>query len=94
MLMISALPTSAKIASGIAVGGGAGAAYFAALLVNARSYARHAVGVAIALQAVRFGMLALVLYGLARLGPAALLSGLAGVLFARHVAVRLSRHSP
>lgn len=94
MLMFSALSTSTQIAAGLAVGGGAGAAYFAALLVNARSYARHAVGVAIALQTLRFGMLGLVLYGLARLGPAALLSGLAGVLFARHVVLRLSRRAP
>lgn len=92
--MVSALSTSTQIASGIAVGGGAGAAYFATLLVNARTYARHAIGVAIALQTVRFGMLCLVLYGLARLGPAALLSGLAGVLLARHVVVRMSRHAP
>jgi len=94
MLIVSALSTSAQIACGLAAGGGAGAAYFAALLVNARSYARHAIGAAIALQAVRFGMLGLVLYGLARLGPAALLSGLAGVVVARHVALRRSRHAP
>ena len=93
MPMVAALSTSAKIACGLAAGGGAGAAYFAALLANARSYARHAIGAAIALQAVRFGMLGLVLYGLARFGPAALLSGLAGIVFARHVVVRLSRRA-
>lgn len=94
MLLALALSTSAKVASGIAAGSGAGAAYFATLRLNARSYARHAIGVAIALQAVRFAMLGLVLYGLARLGPAALLAGLCGVVIARHVLLRLSRHTP
>lgn len=94
MMIVSALSTTTKIATGIVVGGSAGTAYFATLLANARSYALHAIGLAIGLQAVRFGMLGLVLYGLARLGPAALLAGLAGIVLARHVVVRLSKAAP
>ncbi|PMS18093.1 hypothetical protein C0Z18_17805 [Trinickia dabaoshanensis] len=94
MTIVSASSIAAQIAAGAVVGCGAGAAYFGTLHMNARSYARHAIGVAIALQMVRFGALGLVLYGLARLGPAALLAGLGGVVIARHVAVRFSRHAP
>lgn len=94
MLYVPELSASFKIAAGIVTGCIAGAAYFATLFANARSYARHAIGIAITLQALRFGMLGLVLYGLARLGPAALLSGLAGIVIARHVMVRLLGRGP
>lgn len=94
MLSISALSSSTQIASCVAAGGGAGAAFFASLLVNARTYARHAIVVALVLQTIRFAMLGLVLYGLARLGPAALLAGLAGVVIARYLVMRCSRHAP
>ena len=94
MPMVFALSPPTQIAAGLVVGASAGAAYFGTLFLNARSYARHAIGVAIALQTVRFGMLGAVLYGLARIGPAALLAGCAGIVIARHVVIRLSRHAP
>lgn len=94
MLDIASLTTSLKIAIGAAAGGIVGAVYFASLWANARCYARHAIGAAIALQAARFGVLALALFGLARLGPAALLAALAGIVLARHFAIRLARQAP
>ncbi|HVW48821.1 MAG TPA: ATP synthase subunit I [Trinickia sp.] len=94
MLALAALATSLKIAIGAAAGGIVGAAYFASLFANARCYSRHAIGTAIALQAARFGVLALALFGLARLGPAALLAALASIVLARHVAIRLTRQAP
>ncbi|WP_176049714.1 ATP synthase subunit I [Burkholderia sp. BCC1644] len=94
MLSIPALSSSLQIATGGTAGVIAGAAYFAALHVNARWYAHHALGAALVMQVLRFGLLALMLYGLARLGSAALLSGLAGIVVARHVATRLLERTP
>ncbi|MGG1947326.1 ATP synthase subunit I [Trinickia sp. NRRL B-1857] len=94
MLLVPALSTSLKIAAGGMAGGIGGVAYFASLFANARCYARRAIGVAIVLQALRFGMLGLLLYGLAHLGPMALLSGLGGIVIARHVAVRFLGRTP
>lgn len=78
------------IVTGLVAGGIGGGAYFGTLLMNLRWYAHRGVGVgvAVALQVFRYGMLGLMLYGLARLGPAALLGGLAGVVLARHIAIR------
>ncbi|WP_080424871.1 ATP synthase subunit I [Burkholderia ubonensis] len=94
MVSVPALSLFLQIAAGGTAGAVAGAAYFAALHANARWYARHAMAVAVVMQVLRFGMLGLMLYGLARLGSAALLSGLAGIVVARHVAVRLLGRTP
>lgn len=94
MLFVPALSESLKIAAGGVAGGIAGVAYFASLFANARWYARRTIGVAVVLQALRFGMLSLLLYGLAHLGPMALLSGLGGIVIARHVVVRFLGRAP
>jgi hypothetical protein len=88
VLTIPALSPAVRIVAGGLVGGVSGAAYFAALFANARWYARHAIGPAIALQTVRFALLGLVLYGLVQVGADALLSGLAGLVAVRHTLVR------
>lgn len=77
-----------QIVVGGVAGSVAGAAYFAALSANARCYASHAIGVAIVMQAARFALLGVLLYGLARLGAPALLSALAAVVIVRNLALR------
>ncbi|WP_063900237.1 ATP synthase subunit I [Burkholderia pseudomultivorans] len=78
-----------QMAAGGVTGGGAGLAYFASLLANVRWYVRDAIGIAIIVHLVRFGALALVLFGLAHIGYVALLSALAGIMLARRAVIRL-----
>lgn len=82
------------IATGLAAGGIGGGVYFGTLFMSMRWYARRGIAVAVGLHMLRFGMLGLMLYGLARLGPATLLSGLAGIVLARHISIRSTRSSP
>lgn len=76
--------------AGLAAGSGAGAAHFAALQWNARLFASGRIGVALGAQAVRCGLSALLLFALARAGAPAMLAGMAGLLLARHAALRLA----
>jgi hypothetical protein len=80
-----------QIVVGGVAGSVAGAAYFGALAANARCYVRRAIAIAIVMQAVRFAMLSLLLYGLARLGAMTLLSAVAALVVVRNVALRLWR---
>ena len=88
MMPIQTLSIPLQAAAGGMTGGVIGLAYFASLLASARWYVRNAFGIAITVHLVRFGMLALVLFGLAHIGAAALLSGLAGIMLARRVMIR------
>ncbi|WP_321915693.1 MULTISPECIES: ATP synthase subunit I [unclassified Paraburkholderia] len=75
-------------AAALTAGSAAGAAHFAALRWNARYFAVGRLGVALGAQAVRCVLTALLLFALARAGIPALLTGMAGLLLARHVVLR------
>ncbi|WP_175948185.1 ATP synthase subunit I [Burkholderia pyrrocinia] len=89
MAPIQTLSVPLQTAAGCIIGGAVGLAYFASLLANVRWYVRDAISIAIIVHLVRFGTIALVLFGLAQIGYAALLSGLAGIMLARRVMIRL-----
>ncbi|WP_321899329.1 N-ATPase subunit AtpR [Paraburkholderia heleia] len=74
--------------AGLAAGIAAGAAHFAALSWNARYFAAGRIGLALGAQGVRCVLTALLLFALARAGIPALLSGMAGLLLARHAVLR------
>ncbi|CAB3789003.1 hypothetical protein LMG28688_02802 [Paraburkholderia caffeinitolerans] len=78
------------VMAGLATGSAVGAAHFAALRWNARLFAAGRTGFALGAQAARCGLTALLLFALARAGGAAVLAGLAGLLLARHAALRLA----
>ena len=77
-------------AAGLAAGTALGGVHFAALRWNARLFAAGRLGVALGAQAVRCVLTALLLFALARVGGAALLAGMAGLLLARHAALRIA----
>jgi F1F0 ATPase subunit 2 len=79
---------------GAVVGYGVGALYFGSLRWTAEAWVAGAVVRAVASQIGRLALVAIVLFGLAKIGPAALLCGALGVLAARHVAVRRFGRSP
>lgn len=89
MVPIHPLSIPLQMAAGSVIGGIAGLAYFASLLANVRWYIRDAISIAIIVHLVRFGTLALVLFGLAHIGYVALPSGLAGIMLARRAMIRL-----
>jgi uncharacterized membrane protein YesL len=89
MMPIPTLSTLLQTAAGCIAGCVIGFAYFASLLANVRWYVRDAISIAIIVHLVRFGTLALVLFGLAQIGYVPLLSGLAGIMLARRVMIRL-----
>lgn len=89
MMPIQTLSVPVQTAAGCITGGAVGLAYFASLLANVRWYARDAISIAIIVHLVRFATIALVLFGLAQIGYIALLSGLAGIMLARRVMIRL-----
>lgn len=76
------------LATGLVAGIAAGAAHFAALRWNTRLFASGRLGFALVAQAARCALTALLLFALARVGAAALLAGMTGLLFARHAALR------
>ncbi len=78
----------AAVALGLVVGGLLGLAHFSTLWLNTKLYARGGVGMALALQLVRFAVLVVVFYGLARLGALPLLSGALALIGARALVVR------
>ncbi|WP_423396346.1 ATP synthase subunit I [Burkholderia sp. LMG 21824] len=89
MIPIQTWSLPVQTAVGGMAGGIVGVAFFASLLVNVRWYARDAISIAIIMHLVRFGTLALVLFGLAQIGYGALLSSLVGIMLARRVMIRL-----
>ncbi|MCA7883567.1 hypothetical protein DF044_24990 [Burkholderia contaminans] len=89
MIPIQTLSLPLQTAVGGITGGIVGLAYFASLLANVRWYARNAISVAIIVHLVRFGTLALVLFGLAQSGFVVLLSSLGGIMLARRLMIRL-----
>ncbi|MPV66892.1 ATP synthase subunit I [Burkholderia sp. BE17] len=89
MMQIQTLSVPVQTAAGGLTGGAVGLAYFASLLANVRWYVRDAISIAIIVHLVRFGMIVLVLFGLAQIGYIALLCGLAGIMLARRVMIRL-----
>ncbi|KVG29856.1 ATP synthase subunit I [Burkholderia diffusa] len=89
MMPLHSFAIPQQIAAGGVTGGIVGLAYFASLLANVRWYVRDAISIAIIVHLVRFGTLALVLFGLAHVGCVALLSGLAGIMLARRAMTRL-----
>jgi F1F0 ATPase subunit 2 len=81
-------------AVGLAAGTAAGAVHFAALRWNARLFAAGRFGVAVGAQAVRCALTALLLFALARAGGPALLAAMAGLVIARHAALRYAVPTP
>lgn len=77
-----------QILLGLAVGGALGFAHFASLHWVARRYAEGGAFGAIAVQLLRFVVLIAALYGLVKVGAAALLAGAVGLLIARILVVR------
>ena len=87
--VIADLPSLAlQIALGAAAGAAAGFAYFTALRWNVDLFERGATPGAILLLVTRFGLLAALLVGLAKLGAPALLAAALGLLAARHWTLR------
>ncbi|TAM04415.1 MAG: hypothetical protein EPN70_11480 [Paraburkholderia sp.] len=80
--------TIGACATGLAIGTAAGSVHFAALRWNAGLFAAGRFGAALGAQTVRCSLTALLLFAIARAGGPALLAGMAGLLLARHVAVR------
>lgn len=77
-----------QAALGAAVGLFAGFCYFAALWWNVGLFERGATPSALLLLLMRFGALAAVFAGLAKVGPFALLAGAGGLLAARRLLIR------
>jgi F1F0 ATPase subunit 2 len=73
---------------GLAGGVLLGLAHFGSLWWNAKAYLSGGVGAALAIQLLRFAVLALVLAGLAKLGALPLLTGALGLLIARGLLLR------
>lgn len=77
-----------QILLGLAVGGALGVLHFGSLRWVAQRYAEGGAAGAVLVQLLRFAVLGLVLFGLAKVGAAALLAGAVGLLIARYVVVR------
>jgi hypothetical protein len=80
-----------QIATGFASGLAVGFLHFATLRLNVALFASGAAGRAVALQAVRLAATVFVLAALSRLGPWATVCAGAGLLCARHTALRLAQ---
>jgi len=76
--------------AGLAAGVALGAAHFAALRWNARLFESGRIGFALGAQALRCVLTALLMFALARAGVAAVVAGMAGLLLARHAALRMT----
>jgi hypothetical protein len=93
-IMMQHFSTVAQIGVAIPVGMLCGAAYFISLhravrLIAAGQFAKTAL-----IQCLRFGLLAMVFFGLAKMGAAALLSGALGLLLARQIVLHRVRNAP
>jgi len=82
-----------QIALGLLVGLLAGLAHFTMLRWNVRLLTTGSSGKAIALQLGRLAALAAIFFGLARIGPWALLCGAGALLVARHAVIRRVRQA-
>ena len=72
---------------GFLVGLMAGACHFASLYWNARLFAAGRAGAALALQAIRIMLIAVLFYALAHLGAFALIAALAGLVLTRAIVI-------
>ena len=88
------LPPVAGAAVGLVAGGLLGLVHFSTLWLNTKLYTRGGVAAALALQLARFAVLALVFYGLARLGALPLISGALALVAARALVVRRLGRTP
>lgn len=89
---LAPLPPAVWLGACAALGFGLGWAYFALLRWNTALYLRgRRRGLALVLQLLRFAVLALVLWQLARVSAWALLAAFAGFLVARVLALRGAR---
>jgi F1F0 ATPase subunit 2 len=86
--MISPLPLTAQLATGLALGTLAGTWHFMSLRWNWPLFAEGRALAALGLQLARFALTGALLFLLAHVGALALLAGMAGVLLARAIAVR------
>jgi F1F0 ATPase subunit 2 len=84
-MMIEHLSLTAQVPAGLIAGFAAGLVHFATLRRNVLLLAFGSTGKALAMQLARLGLLLLVLFVLAKLGPWTLLCGALGVLVARSV---------
>jgi F1F0 ATPase subunit 2 len=89
--MIEHLTLAAQVPTGLIAGFAAGLVHFATLHRNVRLLAFGSASKALAMQLSRLGLMLVVLFVLAKLGPWALLCGALGVLVARSVVLRRAR---
>jgi F1F0 ATPase subunit 2 len=92
--MTSPFPLAAQIATGLSVGLLAGSIHFATLHWNVRLLIAGTAARALALQLLRLAGVAVWFALLAKLGPWALLCGVAGLLIARYVVIRRIKAAP
>lgn len=88
------LPTSAAIAVGVVVGFGLGMVYFGSLWWNVQAWVGGDMVRAAVTQILRFALVAVAFFGLAKLGAAALLCGALGLLAARALVLRRFGRTP
>jgi F1F0 ATPase subunit 2 len=84
-MMIEHLGLAAQVPAGLIAGFAAGLVHFATLRHNVQLLAIGSAGKALAMQLARLGLLVVILFVLAKLGPWTLLCGALGVLVARSV---------
>ncbi|MFM0649611.1 ATP synthase subunit I [Paraburkholderia bryophila] len=89
--MIEPLTLAAQLPTGLIAGFAAGLVHFSTLHRNVQLLAFGSVGKALAMQIARLGLLLVILFVLAKLGPWTLLCGTLGVLVARSVIVHKVR---
>lgn len=83
-----------QVAMGLAVGTLAGAWHFMSLRWNCPLFVQGRAAAALALQLARLALTCALLLMLAHAGALALLTGMAGILLARTIAVRSRRGQP
>ena len=86
--MMSHLSVMPSLAIGLPIGIVAGWIYFSTLHWSVHLLTHGTPGRALGLQGARLGALALILFGLSKLGPWVLLAGAAGLLMARFAVLR------
>jgi F1F0 ATPase subunit 2 len=90
-MMIEHLSVVAQVPAGLMAGFASGVAHFSTLHRNVRLLASGSVAKALSMQLARLGLLLMVLFVLAKLGPWTLLCGALGVLIARSAVLRGTR---
>jgi F1F0 ATPase subunit 2 len=89
--MIEHLTLAAQVPTGLIAGFAAGLVHFATLGRNVELLASGSAGKALTMQLARLGLLLVILFVLAKLGPWTLLCGALGVLVARSLVLRRVR---